>query len=236
MDDQYTKLAKYYDEFVQKNRDYHEIATELAQLIGEGRELLDIGIGTGLIVENLLAIESSYNITGIDTSSALLEEAGKRLTDGADLYCQSVSELSLEKSFDVAYSRGGAWTFVEHEAEVMLASHLCNLDDIQQSFDRVAKHLKVGGLLIISASNAYGDNMVNMDNGVVHQRKASSKIVAAERYAVLDYLFYQDEALLAEQTLQLRLLNYKQCASMLETSGLREKVIEVGKYYIYQKI
>ncbi|NER05097.1 MAG: class I SAM-dependent methyltransferase, partial [Okeania sp. SIO3C4] len=68
MNDQYQGLAKFYDQCVPQYRNYDQIATELAQVIGEARDLLDIGIGTGLIVENLLQIEPAYKITGIDTS------------------------------------------------------------------------------------------------------------------------------------------------------------------------
>ncbi|NET42622.1 class I SAM-dependent methyltransferase [Okeania sp. SIO2B3] len=215
MNDQYQELAKFYDKFVQQNRNYYEIATELAQIIGEVRNLLDIGIGTGLIVENLLQIEPAYKITGIDTSEPLLEEAQKRLGQKVDLYCQSVSELDIGKKFDVAYSRGGAWTFVNYESETMLASHIFSSEDIQKSFNCVAKHLQPGGLLIISCSNAYGDNLVELDNDIVHKRIATTELIENERYAILDYLFYQNEKLLTQQTLKLKLLSHQTCRMML---------------------
>ncbi|NEP91276.1 MAG: class I SAM-dependent methyltransferase [Okeania sp. SIO2C2] len=235
MNDQYQKLAKFYDHFVQKDRNYSEIATELAQIIGEARDLLDIGIGTGLIVENLLQIEHDYKITGIDTSESLLEEAQKRLGQKVDLYCQSVSELDIGKKFDVAYSRGGAWTFFNCESETMLASHIFSSVDIQKSFYCVAKHLQAGGLLIISYSNGYRDNLVELDNGIVHKRIATTELIENERYAILDHLFYQNEELLTQQTLKLKLLSYQTCKMMLEKAGFIEKDINPGKYYTYLK-
>ena len=235
MNDQYQGLAKFYDNFVQKDRNYSEVATELAQIIGEARDLLDIGIGTGLIVENLLQIEPAYKITGIDTSESLLEEAQKRLGQKVDLYCQSVSELDIGKKFDVAYSRGGAWTFFNCESETMLASHIFSSLDIQKSFDCVAKHLQGGGLLIISFSNGYRDNLVELDNGIVHKRIATTELIKNERYAILDHLFYQDEELLTQQTLKLKLLSYQTCKMMLEKAGFVEKYINPGKYYTYLK-
>ncbi len=235
MSDQYQKLAQFYDSFVSKNRNYDEIATELSEIIGDYRDLLDIGIGTGLVVEHLLQIEPSYNITGIDTSESLLEEAQKRLGQKVDLYCQSVSELNIGKKFDVAYSRGGAWTFVSDESETMLASHILSSVDIQKSFDCVAKHLKEGGVLIISSSNAYGDNLVELDNGIIHKRIASTELIENERYAILDYLFYQNEELLAQQTLKLKLLSHETYTTMLEKAGFIEKDIKPGKYNIYSK-
>ena len=50
MNDQYQRRTKFYSDVVQKNRNYYEIATELAQIIGEARDLLEIGIGNDLIV------------------------------------------------------------------------------------------------------------------------------------------------------------------------------------------
>ncbi len=235
MSDQYQKLAQFYDDFVSKNRNYYKIATELSEIIGDSRNLLDIGIGTGLVVENLLKIKPSYHITGIDTSESLLEQAKKKLGQKVDLYCQSVSELDIGKKFDAAYSRGGAWTLVNDESETMLASHILSSEEIQKSFDCVAKHLQKGGLLIISSSNAYGDNLVELDNGIVHKRIATTELTNNETYAILDYLFYKNEEILAQQTLKLRLLNQQSFNMMLEKAGFIEKIIESGKYYVYSK-
>ncbi|MCL2933069.1 MAG: hypothetical protein MGG11_12670 [Trichodesmium sp. MAG_R03] len=52
MNDQYQRRTKFYSDVVQKNRNYYEIATKLAQIIGDARDLLDIGIGTDLIYSN----------------------------------------------------------------------------------------------------------------------------------------------------------------------------------------
>ncbi|NER97229.1 MAG: class I SAM-dependent methyltransferase [Symploca sp. SIO1B1] len=235
MNDQYQTLAQFYDSFVSKNRNYPEIATELADIIGNDRNLLDIGIGTGLIVEHLLHIEPSYQITGIDTSEPLLEQAKQRLGQKVDLYCQSVSELDLAQQFDVAYSRGGAWTLVNEQSKTMLASHIFSSTDIQKSFDYVAKHLNEKGRLIISSSNAYGDNLVELDNGIVHKRSATTEFIENERYAILDYRFYQNDELLAQQNLKLRLLSHQTFTKMLEEAGFVEETIKPGKYYIYSK-
>ncbi|NER51525.1 MAG: class I SAM-dependent methyltransferase [Symploca sp. SIO1A3] len=235
MNDQYQQLAQFYDSFVGKNRNYPEIATELSEIIGKDRDLLDIGIGTGIIVEHLLQIQPLYKITGIDNSESLLEQARKRLGQKVDLYYQSVSELDIAQKFDVAYSRGGAWTLVNDKSETMLASHIFSSADIQQSFDCVAKHLQEGGRLIISSSNAYGDNVVELDNDIIHKRVATTEFIENERYALLDYRFYQNDDLLAQQTLKLRLLSYPTFTNMLEQAGFVEQAINPGKCYIYSK-
>ena len=235
MSDQYQELAKYYDEFVQENRDYRAIAIYLSQLIGDRKDVLDIGIGTGLIVEHLLQTDFQYNITGIDTSSSLLEIAKKKLGSKVNLYCQSIAELNLNQVFDVAYSRGGAWTFVRDDTETMLASHILNLDGIQKSFDCVAQHLRKGGLLIISSSNAYGDNVVELRDRIIHKRTVSTERVSDERYAILDYCFYRDEVLLAQQILKLRLLSNRELVPMLGAAGFLQKSIDNNQYHVYVK-
>jgi len=197
--------------------------------------VLDIGIGTGLIVEYLLETNSRYNITGIDTSPSLLDLANKKLGEKVNLYCQSVSELNLDRVFDVAYSRGGAWTFLRDETEEMLASHILDLEEIQKSFYCVAQYLREGGLLIISSSNAYGDNVVDLKDGIIHKRTATLERISDERYAILDYCFYRHEILLAQQTLKLRLLSNRELTPMLKTAGFSRKSIDSIQYHVYVK-
>lgn len=235
MDDQYAKLSAYYDAFVQKNRDYSAIARDLAKAIGENKKLLEIGIGTGLIAECLLKSNPDYKITGIDNSESLLQLASKKLGETVELVCQSVSELSLEKTFDVAYSRGGAWTLVSDGTDIFLASHLLDLSAIQQSFNCVTQHLKVGGQLIISMSNVYGDNLVELDNGVVHKRIANTEETNGERYAVMTYLFSKGQDILAQQELRLRLLNEEEFSNLLTLAGFVPQASEATDYRIYTK-
>ncbi|MEB3343624.1 class I SAM-dependent methyltransferase [Okeania sp.] len=239
MNDQYQGLAKFYDQLVQKSRNYDEMTTELARIIGEARDLLEIGIGTGLVAENLLQIKPAYKITGIDISEPLLEEAQKRLGQKVDLYSQSVSELNIGKKFDVAYSRGGAWTFVNYGSETILASHIFSSTDIQKSFDGVAQHLQAGGRLIIGFSNfytnTYTNKVIELDDCIVHKKISTTELSEHERYAIFDYHFYQNDELVTQQTLKFRLLSHQTCTMMLEKAGFVEKDINPGKYYTYLK-
>ena len=236
MNDTYQELSKYYDEFVQKNRDYSNIAHRLRGVFGRREKLLDIGIGTGIVVEHLLKLDADYSITGVDNSPSLLDLAGEKLGETVPLHCQSVSALTIDTTFDVAYSRGGAWTFVrDAEGEVCLASHILDLDEIGESFVRVCQHLNPDGLLVISASNAYGDNHVELDNNIVHVRTAKTEHVGDAMIAVLDYRFYRGEDLLGQQILKLRLLNKSEYLPLLQKAGFTEEAIADDEYYTYKK-
>ncbi len=236
MSDRYQKFAEFYDDVFQSQKNYHEIATELAKIVGDYRDLLDIGIGTGLVVEHLLQIEPSYKITGIDNSRSLLEQAKRRLGQKVDLHYQSISELDIGKKFDVAYSRGGAWfMLVDNELKTTFGSHILSSVDIQKSFYCVAKHLKENGILIMGYSNLDSINLVKLDNNLCYQRIVDTELIENKLYANSNYSFYKDEELLAQQTVKLRLLSYQTVTTMLEKAGFVEKNIEPGKYSIYLK-
>ena len=234
MNDQYQRIANYYDDFVQKNRNYEKIAYQLSKLIGNGRELLDIGIGTGLLVKYLLQIDPNYNVVGIDTSEALLDKANKRLGNKVSLYCQSASEINIDKIFDVSYSRGGAWTIFKDETGIMLGSHILDLNEIQKSFQCVSDHLKTGGLLIISTSNVNGNKLMELENGIIHKRTVEIQQIKNESYARFQYSFHKDEKLLTQQTLMLRLLSSQEFVPMLNEAGFMATNTDDSEYYIYR--
>ena len=118
---------------------------------------------------------------------------------------------------------------------MQLASHILNLEEVEESFCRVAQHLCRGGLLIVSTSNAYGDNLVELTDGIVHKRKSRTKNIKGVKYAELDYRFYRNEELLAQQILELRLLSDEELTLILEKSGFSLKVEDIEQYRVYEK-
>ncbi|MEL7039588.1 MAG: class I SAM-dependent methyltransferase [Cyanobacteria bacterium J06592_8] len=235
MNDQYKKLSSYYDAFVQKNRDYKAIARSLVDIIGNSKTLLEIGIGTGLIAEQLMQIDPSYRITGIDNSDSLLALAKEKVGGSVDLHYQSISKLNLDKTFDVAYSRGGAWTFAHDSKEPLLVSHILDFEEIRQSFHCVANHLKPGGLLAISFTNAYGDTVIELDDGIVHKRIAKTEKVDDAFHAVFTYIFCREDMVLAQQDLRLRLLDWQQVKSLLMEAGFAEISSDQNEFCVYVK-
>lgn len=61
--------SKYYDEISEKRPDVKTITRTLATLIGKRKKVLEIGVGTGLYIQELLEINpQQYEIWGIDNS------------------------------------------------------------------------------------------------------------------------------------------------------------------------
>ncbi|NET81404.1 MAG: class I SAM-dependent methyltransferase [Moorea sp. SIO1F2] len=233
--DLYQGMSDFYNAFVQRNRDYKAIATELIDLFGDQQDILDVGIGTGLLVEQIIQLRPELQITGVDTSASLLEQAQQCLGTQVDLHCQDVVDLHLDKMFDLAYSRGGAWAFVNDGNTILLASHILDLDAIQQSFERVAAHLRDEGRLIIISSNANHGKREELDGEVTFERTVSKDGIEGEQYLILDYRCHRNGGLVGHQRVRMRLLDLDRVEEMLVAVGLGSISDHHNKYHIYQK-
>ncbi len=116
MNGEYTSMAQYYDQIMLSGYyDYPAITTALTQAItasDRDRAVLEIGSGTGLILERLAAARPDLTLTGIDLTAAMLAIAAGRLRPYPQitLQQQNVVTLHLEGQYDLAFSYGGAGT------------------------------------------------------------------------------------------------------------------------------
>jgi ubiquinone/menaquinone biosynthesis C-methylase UbiE len=123
----YTNMSNYYDLIMTSGYyDYKKIVNELI-LCADFDNVLEIGCGTGLIIEELASRKKDIEITGIDLTQAMLAIARQRLNkfDHVTLAHQNVTGLTLNKEFDLAFSYGGVWYFVmDGVNEPFLVSHI----------------------------------------------------------------------------------------------------------------
>ncbi len=99
----------YYDEFStwyekERHHGYHalidDLETELIQPFSYGRQVLEIGCGTGLILRRIAPY--AERAVGIDISPGMLEGAKER---GLEVYEATATDLPFEDgSFDLVYS------------------------------------------------------------------------------------------------------------------------------------
>ena len=99
----------YYDDFAgwyenERHHGYHalldQLQIEVAKPLCEGKDVLEIGCGTGMILKEIAPTARSAK--GIDISPGMLEQAKSR---GLDVQVASATELPFEDaSFDSVYS------------------------------------------------------------------------------------------------------------------------------------
>jgi ubiquinone/menaquinone biosynthesis C-methylase UbiE len=114
--------------------------------------VLEVACGTGK-VSRMLA-EEGFNMTGVDISEEMIEEA-KRLRNEAglsiDFFVSDVCEMRLGKEFDCAFS------FFDS------LNNILEYDKFIAALTRVREHLKMGGCFLFDLNTAYAFEMRMFD-------------------------------------------------------------------------
>ena len=127
----YEGIADYYDILMTDGYyDYTEISDSLCKVIGDRTDILELGVGTGLVVEKILERKPNFKITGVDNTHAMIEKAKKRIGDRIKYELQDVTKLNLDLQFDAAFSVGGCWYFIDGGKDKSLdfCSHIDDLE------------------------------------------------------------------------------------------------------------
>lgn len=93
---------EHYDEVIDEIPGYEELQDAVAA-VAVGRNVLELGIGTGETASRVLARNAGARWTGIDGSEAMLEHARTRLPD-AVLYAQLLEDPLPPGPFDLVVS------------------------------------------------------------------------------------------------------------------------------------
>ncbi|MDI3405104.1 class I SAM-dependent methyltransferase [Streptomyces cavernicola] len=97
MTNSYAGLASHYNLIMSSGYyDYGAYAQHLSRCLGDSRDLLELGVGTGLMCERLLKIapEKKLRITGVDHTADMLTQAQARL--GSHLPDDAANAKGLE--------------------------------------------------------------------------------------------------------------------------------------------
>lgn len=134
----------YYDEFSHwyerdRGRGYHQMIDDLelrlAMPRAERRRVLEVGCGTGLILEHVAKVATVAR--GIDLSPGMLEKAREK---GLDVREASATELPFEDaSFDLCYS----------------FKVLAHVPDIAKALDEMARVTAPGGTILAEFYNPW---------------------------------------------------------------------------------
>lgn len=138
----------YYDVFSQQYEQirgdndpggYHnlldEIESDFVARYGAGRDVLEVGCGTGLVLERIAKFARSAK--GVDLSPGMLEHAKAR---GLDVFQGSATQLPFaDNSFDVSCS----------------FKVLAHIPDIQLALSEMARVVRPGGVVLAEFYNPY---------------------------------------------------------------------------------
>jgi SAM-dependent methyltransferase len=216
----YSNMASYYDVIMTSGYyDYAKIVDNLV-LQDQVEKVLEIGCGTGLILEELARRKSSIQISGIDFTGPMLDIAKKRLQpfENVDLSQQNVCDLTLTNAYDLTFSYGGVWYFViDGEKEPFLVSHIPEHDANLLGIAKMAQHIAPRGTLLLGIQGPHHDYETVISNGM----KYSQKIDPTEIGFTKHYYLSDGPQTLMAQTVRYRTYNFDQAKEMLSAHGLR---------------
>jgi cyclopropane fatty-acyl-phospholipid synthase-like methyltransferase len=215
----YTNMSAYYDVIMTSGYyDYEQIVTQLVQQ-GDFRRVLEIGCGTGLILETLAKRRPDVDIKGIDLTQAMLDIAQQRLKaySNISLACENVTNMQLGHPYEVAFSYGGVWYFVfDGDKEPFMVSHIPDAQGNLQGLERVAAHISPGGQLLLGIQGPHHDYQKTISNGMLYSQQIDPHPDGFIKHYFLD----DGPKRVMAQTVQYRTYPFTQALAMLEALGL----------------
>ena len=144
----YGEFAKIYDELINEDINYDEMVERILEICNlynvELNDYLDIACGTGNVTIRIA--KYFKNIYGVDLSEDMLREAFDKFKEArikGKIICQDMTELSLNKEFDLIKS------------VLDSTNYITDLNDLQNYFNGVYNHLKSNGLFIFDVNSYY---------------------------------------------------------------------------------
>jgi SAM-dependent methyltransferase len=214
----YTNMSAYYDVIMTSGYyDYQGIVDGLVSHPNVGT-VLEIGCGTGLILEELAKRKPQVALTGVDLTQAMLDIAKPRLAGfpQVQLSQENVVVFDLKQQFDLTFSYGGVWYFViDGDQEPFLVSHIPSDKHNQQGLAQLSLHVKSGGLLLLGIQGPHHDYERAISNGMVY----SQKIHPAANGFIKDYFLSDGDKTVMAQTVHYRTYDFAQSQQMLSAYG-----------------
>ncbi|QOR36320.1 class I SAM-dependent methyltransferase [Clostridium sp. 'deep sea'] len=124
------------------NVDYNNWSSYLIELINKnpkGIKLLDAGCGTGTI-SNLMA-KQGFTVTGVDSSTAMLNMAWKHVKPQLQFVHQNIQQLNLSREYDVIISTCDVFNYITTEKELL------------KTLTRIYDHLDYDGVFLFDISS-----------------------------------------------------------------------------------
>jgi len=210
----YTNMSAYYDLIMTSGYyDYEKIVQNIV-MDDDFDSVLEIGCGTGLILEELVQKRPAADIMGVDLTEAMLNIASERLQSfpNISLSQQNVTQINLDKQYDLAFSYGGVWYFViDGDKEPFMVSHLSAEEDNRRGLERIASHVSSGGRLMLGIQGPHYD----YENGMIY----SQKIIPSDSGFIKHYYLADQADIVMSQTIDYRVYRFDEALDLLGEFG-----------------
>lgn len=136
----YNAITKEWAEY-RKNSIIGKCIVEWEKMLSPNSDILDIGCGAGYPIAAYLC-QNGHQVTGIDISENMIEEAKKLHLQNADFFVRDIMDYFPDKRYDAVIAFDSIWHVEENRQEEML--------------ERITGMLKDGGWLLITHGKKRG--------------------------------------------------------------------------------
>lgn len=214
----YTNMSAYYDLIMTSG--YYDYKKIVENIVGNNSfaSVLEVGCGTGLILEELGQHHPGTEIMGVDLTESMLSIATDRLQKfpNISLALQNITQFDLKKTYDLAFSYGGVWYFViDGDNDPFLVSHLSDEEDNHLGLTRLASHVNTDGILLLGIQGPHHDYEKPVSNGMIY----SQKIEPSQHGFTKHYYLADDAQVVMSQTISYRTYAWSQALELLAAHG-----------------
>jgi SAM-dependent methyltransferase len=215
----YTNMSTYYDVIMTSG--YYDYPGIVDSLLSHPpiQNVIEIGCGTGLILEEIAKREPSMRLKGIDLTQAMLDIADERLHGypNIELSQQNVVDFDLKEQFDVAFSYGGVWYFViDGDKEPFMVSHIADHDLNVQGLQHLSLHLKSGSQLLLGIQGPHFNYEKTISNGMTY----AQEIIPTDIGFIKHYFLLDKAQEVMAQTVNYRTYTFDQAKELLGVHGI----------------
>lgn len=218
----YTAYGTYYDDIMLSGYFNHEeSALALTKILGNRKTVLDLGIGTGMLTEKMLALSDQYSIVGIDFSDRMLKQAKSRLQPykNVTIIANDVREQIFDTTFDAVISTAGpiSITYRPAEQQHRLFSYCTDKEDHIKFIQKLSTWLDIGGLLLISIQEQHKDRDIPLlQSGLTYRQT----VIFSDQNLFKTYSFWDGDRKVDEQTIKTTYFNEAEFNQLFAMVGL----------------
>lgn len=158
MSSSYTEFAAVYDELMKDiPYDAYIDYIELASNGVKGKQILDIGCGTGIL--SAMLAKKGADVTGVDLSKEMLEVAQQRAKSlglAVKFLNEAMQELEVDRLYDAAI------------IPIDSLNYVLQPEEVQETFRRIYQALKKDGILLFDVHSTYKTDEIFLESPFVY--------------------------------------------------------------------
>mmetsp|Transcript_24066 Transcript_24066/g.44402 ORF Transcript_24066/g.44402 Transcript_24066/m.44402 type:complete len:750 (+) Transcript_24066:6880-9129(+) len=227
----YNDYSSFYDLAMNRSGyyDYEGAAQHLLKHLPKEGYVLEIGVGTGLLLERLAKIAPpGIRFLGVDHTQEMIDVAEERFkdVDNVELMCADICDFKSDEKFDFAFSHGGVWVFLTD----VLLSHINNENVNITALNNLFENIKDDGELAINIQPMHKSSYTQLEENLFFRER----VKIFQTNSIKEYILENEGEVINSQTCLYKLWRDESIDALFDKTGF-ERFRGCEKYNILRK-